>query len=140
MRGYDRFIAGINNLALWGAIFAIGYALAGKVHPSLPLSICFVVLTGLLSGVWALFLQKTKRFDKSLFGEYRARIERLLEAKPLPLNSGKPPILEKQAWFLFYVVATLLFSFGVVIILQAIPLKEKNDAKDASSSVEYILK
>lgn len=108
------------NLALWGAIFAVGYALAGKVHPSACLSIIFVIGTVLLSGVWAWLLQKTKNFDKKLFAEYRARIERLLEAEPLhPVTTTA---VGEHAWCLFYVTATLVFSISVVLFLRVIPL------------------
>ena len=85
------------NLALWGAIFAVGYALAGKVHPSAALSLGFVIGTGLVSGVWAWFLQKTKNFDKVLFAEYRARIERLLGAQPL--RPDTPTAAGEHAWW-----------------------------------------
>jgi hypothetical protein len=51
------------NLALWTAIFAVGYALAGKVQPSWIPSSIFVIGATFLSGVWAWFLQKTKGCD-----------------------------------------------------------------------------
>lgn len=109
------------NLALWGAIFAVGYALAGKVHPSPSLSFGFIIFTCVLSGVWASFLKKTKGFDKHLFGQYRSRIERLLGANPL--NPSQPVrFVSEHAWWLFYVLATFFFSAGVVAFLHAIPL------------------
>jgi len=110
------------NLALWGAIVAVGYGLAGKVQPSTSLSLAFIASTVVLSGVWAWFLQKTKGFDKHLFAEYRKRVERLLGAEPL--NPATTSALGENAWWLFYVLATLLFSTGVVGFLRAIPLAQ----------------
>lgn len=109
------------NLALWGAIFGVGYALAGKVKPPLTYSLGLIIGTGFLSGVWAWFLHKTKKFDKTLFGTYRARIERLLGEEPL--RPDKPSPAAEHAWWLFYVVATVVFSTGVVLFLRVIPIK-----------------
>jgi hypothetical protein len=108
------------NIALWTAIFAVGYALAGKVKPSPVMSTGFIIGTVLLSLVWSLFLKKTKKFDKNLFAAYRSEVERLLGYLP---PESKKPIIPWDVWWLFYVIATLIFSLGVMLILNKIPLK-----------------
>ncbi len=108
------------NIALWTAIFAVGYALAGKVQPSLVISTGFVIGTVFISLVWSVFLKKTKNFDKNLFAAYRSEVERLLGYVP---PESKKPFIPWDVWWLFYVIATLVFSIGVMRLLNAIPLK-----------------
>ena len=110
------------NLALWGAILALGYAAAGRVQPSLWVSLWFVLGTTILSGIWAFFLQKTKNFDKTLFSAYRGKIEALLGAQPTVVTASSG-FVARHAWFLFFVIATLLLSVAVMAFLRMVPIR-----------------